>query len=283
MSKFFKEEQTERFKLSEYLEKDESEFIGCIFNDKDRKRRTAYVMDILGDVSLDKKIYETFMTEFQSYGGKYDVRTKPETIKGIYEITDRYPELSSRAIKEIWFTYINDLFEEYSLTDMLGKYIELHGQTDDAVQAFIDFVERKAEEFDAPFKEDAKKLDSYKEEYGETFIERMQRVMQSQHIALDDIEKALPESELVKKDQEQLNDIATRTRCFFGMCLPISTQMTISLASGDGLDDYPDQPAYVVTGGTKFDTTFTKQEFLDSVKKQATDSAAAKPAQYQKK
>lgn len=278
MSKFFKEE-TSSFKLSDYLEKDASTFKGCIFDEESRKKRTEYIMDILGDVSLDEETYEVFMSEFQSFGGRYDVRVKPETIEGIYEITKKYPKLSSKAIEEIWFIYIKDLYEEYSLTDMLGKYIEHHGQTDEAVQAYLDFVERKAIELDASFIEEAKALDTYKEEYGKSFIEQLQYTMRSQHIHLEDILKALPTSELVKKDQEQLSDIAFKTRCFMGMCLPISHQMTISLATGSKLDYYPDQPAYVVSGGKTFDTTFTKQEFLDSIKKQAT----TKPVQYQKK
>lgn len=283
MSKFIKEEQTKEFKLSEYLEQDESAFKGCIFTDEARKKRTKYIMDILGDVSLDEETYKTFMKEFQCFGGRYDVRTKPDTIKGIYEITKNYPELTAEAIDEIWFIYIKDLFETYALTDMLGKIIERDGRTDATIQKYLDFVEKKAIEFDTPFVEDAKKLDIYIEEYGETFVKQMQYVMRSRHISSDNIINSLPESDLIKKDQKQLDDIARMTRIYMGMCLPISEQMIISQASGEGLAYYPEQPAYVISGGKTYDTTFTKQEFLDSIKKQATTSSSKKTVQYQKK
>ena len=271
MSKYFKEEETQEFKLSEYLEKDAAEFKGCIFDESARQRRTKYIMGILGDVALDVDTYKLFIAEFQRYGGRYDVRVKPETIQGVYEITERYPALTAKAIEEIWFVYIKDQFEEYALVDMLEKYIEIHGQTEDALQAYLDFVNRKAEEYDAKFIADAETLDSYKEEYGEDLINELQYLIKSQHISSDEVKKSLPEKELIEKDKQQLGEIATRTRIYMGMCEPISYQMIKCLATKDGIDDYPDQPAYIINGETKVDTTFTKQEFLDSIKKQTED------------
>ena len=66
-----------------------------------------------------------------------------------------------------------------------------------------------------------------------------------------------------------------------GCCHPISYQMIESLAVGDGLDCYPEQPAYLINGTRTIETTFTKQEFLDSIQKRITDKDA--PKQKQKK
>ena len=267
MSKYFKEENLQKFKLSEYLEKDESEFKGCLFTEEPRIARTKYIMEILRDISLDKPTYELFIKQFQCFGGRYDVRTKPDTIKGIYEIQEKYPFLTADAIDEIWFVYIKDLFDTYSLVDVLQKYIDIHGQTDDALKTFIDYVNRKAEEFNIQFEEAAKELESYKEEYDEDLVKHLQYIIKSQHIDVEDIKKSLPSSELIKKDREQLNEISRSTRIFMGMCNPISYQMIERLATGEGLDVYPEKLHYIINSSREIEVTFTKQEFLDSVKK----------------
>ena len=91
----------------------------------------------------------------------------------------------------------------------------------------------------------------------------------------------LPSKELLEKDRQQLIDISTQTRIFMGVCQPISYQMIESLAIGKGLDHYPEQPAYLINGTRKIETTFTKQEFLDSIKKRVASKDI--PKQKQKK
>lgn len=267
MSKYFKEENLQKFKLSEYLEKDESEFKGCLFTEEPRIARTKYIMKILGDISLDESTYELFIKQFQCCGGRYDVRTKPDTIKGIYEIQEKYPFLTAEALDEIWFVYIKDLFDTYSLIDVLQKYIDIHGQTDDALESFIDYVNRKADEFNIQFEEAAKELESLKEIYGEDLIKHLQYIIKRQHIDVEQIKKSLPSSELIEKDKEQLNEISRSTRIFMGVCYPISYQMIECLATGEGVDSYPDTLHYIINSSRKIEATFTKQEFLESVKK----------------
>ena len=267
---YFKKEEMEKHKLSEYLEYQDSDFKYLLCDKGRRIPRTKYLIEILGDVEMDKETYKLFIGQFQSFGGRYDVRTKPETIKGIYDISQKYPFLAKDALDEIWFVYIQDQFEEYALDEMLGKYFELHGKTDDALHAYLDFVDRKAKEYDAMFEEDAESLDKYIEEYGLDFIKHLKYIVKSQHIKASEIEKALPEKELVDKDRQQLIDISTQTRIFMGACYPISYQMIESLATKEGLDYYPEQPAYLINGTRKIETTFTKQEFLDSIQRRLT-------------
>ena len=52
-----------------------------------------------------------------------------------------------------------------------------------------------------------------------------------------------------------------------GMCNPISYQMIERLATGEGLDDYPEKLHYIINSSREIEVTFTKQEFLDSIKK----------------
>ena len=136
MSKYFKEETLHKFKLSEYLEKDESEFKGCLFTEEPRIARTKYIMEILGDISLDKPTYELFIKQFQCFGGRYDVRTKPDTIKGIYEIQEKYPFLTADALDEIQKNgkeyYKNNCIEHtrstFEKSTLTSEYIELYSQ-----------------------------------------------------------------------------------------------------------------------------------------------------------
>jgi len=274
MSKYFKEEKTPELKLSEYLEKEEDEFKGCLFDEKSRKIRTKYLIELLGDITLDLDVYKLFIKQFQTYGGRYDVRTKPETIKDIYGFVKRYPTLTATAIEEIWFIYIKDQFEEYALIDMLEKYIQLHGKKDDTLLSYLDFVDRKAKEFDKRFEAEAKTLESYKTEYGEEFVKHLQYIIKSQHIPAKKIISSLPCKELIIKDKEHLREIATRTRIFMGMCQPISYQMVESLATDEGLDCFPEQPAYLINGETQVEATFTKDDFLASIKKHADEAAS---------
>lgn len=282
MSKFFKEEETQKFLLSEYLKKDSSEFKGCIFDEKSRQRRTKYIMGILGDVSLDEDTYKLFIKQFQSYGGRYDVRVKPETIQGIYEITRKYPSLTADAIDEIWFVYIKDLFEEYSLVDMLEEYIKKHGQTSDALQAYLDFVSERADEHQTKYEADALRADELKDAYSKQFVSHVKALIKRSHYSYDDIKKYLPTPELVATDEKHISDLSARTRIFMGCCEPISYTMLDILLEDDTLDTYPGTPTYYVCTGRQEQATFTKQEFLDSIKKQASTTEDATQKQLKK-
>ena len=97
---YFKKEVSEKHRLSEYLEYNDEDFkfLRC---DKGRRTpRTKYIMEILGDVEMDEETYKLFIGQFQSFGGRYDVRTKKETIKGIYDISTKYPSLAEDALEE---------------------------------------------------------------------------------------------------------------------------------------------------------------------------------------
>lgn len=274
MSKYFKEEETEKRKLSDYLKMDESSFKHHLCEEKYRGPRTRYIMDAIGDVELDAETYKLFISQFQCFGGRYDVRTKKETYQGIYEFLQKYPKLTAAALDEIWFVYIKDQFEEYAHTEMLSKYIELHGETETALEAFLDYVDRKAKEYDAKFLSEAEELEDLKSEYGEDLIKHLQYIIKSQHIKAEEVIKALPGKDLIDKDKAQLSEISRQTGIFMSVCHPISYQMIESIAIGEGLDRYPDRPSYLINGTRKIDTTFTKEEFLGSVKKRAEDSAA---------
>lgn len=271
MREYFKDEQSKKIKLSEYLKMKKSKFKDFTCEEEDRIPRTKYIIEAIGDVELDIETYELFLTQFQCWGGRYDVRTKKETLKGIYDISVKYPFLTKDALEEIWFVYIHDQFEEYHLADALEIFIRYYGMTDKALLTYIEYVDERAKEFDKKFEEEASRLDEYSGEYDEDLIKHLKYIIESQHISSEQIVSSLPSRELIEKDREQLIDISRQTRIFFGACQPISYQMIEILATSGSLDYYPEQPQYVICGTSKVEATFTKQEFLDSAyKKQKT-------------
>lgn len=269
MKTYFKEE-TKKMKLSEYLKLTEFKCFLC--DEKYREPRTRYIMDIIGDAELDEETYKLFLSQFQSCGGRYDVRLKRETIKGIYDISKKYPFLTADALDEIWFVYIQDQFEEYMLDEVLGKYIEIYGKKTETLFKYLDYVDKTAKQFDRQFIKEASKLDKYYTVYDMDLIKRLQYIIKSQHIKADKIISSLPSSELIRRDKAQLTEICIKTRIYMGACEPISYQMIESLATKGELDYYPEQPQYVICGTTKIDATFTKQEFLDSIKEKKQKS-----------
>jgi len=268
MKKYFTEEQKEEYLLSDYLKMKEKDIKSTLCEEEMRLRRTKYLIEILGDVKLDKDLYKKYINCFQSFGGRYSVRTRQDTLKDIYEITRKYNYLTIEAIEEIWFIYIRDLFEEYSIMDILEKYIKVFGKTSEAFELFIQYIEKKSDEQQKRYIEDAKNTDELKEEYSEHFIDHLKGLIVRQHYTYDEIKKYLPSSDLIKKDEEHILEISRKTRIYFGCCNPLSYTMFDSLLAGETLDNYDEVGKYYISFGGHEEVTFTKQEFLDSIKKQ---------------
>lgn len=197
----------------------------------------------------------------------YDVRTKRETFKGIYDISQRFPFLTVDALDEIWYMYISDLFKEYYLEDTLEMFFERFGKEDKTFKLFLSFIDKIAKEHHQKYIDEAHKLDTLTVEYSEKLVSYLKDFIIGQHLCFDEIKKCLPSPEIIKKDEAQLKEIVESTRIYFGACDPISYQMVESLVIGEGLDYYPEQPQYMICGTRKIDTTFTKQEFLESIEK----------------
>lgn len=265
--KYFKEREKEQL-LSEYLQKGQTDFKSCLCSEEKRIARTKYLIEILGDVAFSKEIYQQFIEKFQCFGGRYDVRTKKETIKGIYEITKKYPQFSKEAIDEIWFGYIKDLYDEYDLIGVLDKQFEIYGQKDETFELFTKYVEQAADEQQKKYIAEASKVDELKDEYSKDFVLHIKSLIKRQHYTYDDIKQCLPSTELIKKDEQHLSDISTKTRIFFGCCEPVSYTMVDLLLETKTLDSFPEIPTYYISTGREEQATFTKQEFLESIGRQ---------------
>lgn len=267
MAVYIKEKVAKKLKLSEYQKLDKSKCEYYLCPEKFRAPRTEYIMESIGDVELDEETYELFLQQWQCSGGMYDVRTKRETFKGIYDISQRFPFLTVDALDKIWFRYISDLFKVYYLEDTLEMFFQRMGKEDKTFKLFLSFVDQLAKEHHQKYIDEAHKLETLKLEYSEELISYLEDLIIRQHLSFDEIKKCLPSSEIIKRDEEQLKEIVERARIYFDYCDPISYEMVKSLAIGEGLDYYSEQPQYMICETRKIDTTFTKQEFLESIEK----------------
>ena len=258
MSEYFKKEQKEEKRLSKYLEVAEER----------QKRELEYLIEVLGDVSLDEDMMKLFHQQFHCFGGRYSVRTKPETIKGVYSFTRRFPELSKSAIDEIWFRYIDDTFQKYDMETVLEKYLEMFGKEDESFELFIGYVEKKADQEQEIKKQEAETLDELKEEYGKRFTDHLKSLVIREHKDIEEIKKYLPSAELIQKDEQHILDLSTKTRIYFGCCEPVSYTMFDILVEEKTLDTFTETPTYYISTGRKEQATFTKTEFLESIKKE---------------
>lgn len=273
MSKYFKDE--DEIQLSEYAKESIS---------PEMKKAAKYLMFCLGDVSLSKDIIEAYEDFFSHYSSKYDVKFEGDTIKGLYDFYKKFPRLSHKAFYEISFRYIKDLFEEYSLDAVFEKLIKLYGEVDDAMEMFISYIERKADELQEKYKDDASKLDEYSqiyymEEFSEfyQYISYLKSLVLTQHISVDSILASLAAPELIKQDAKQLSELSRRYRCYMGAGYPVSYLMTKSFAKKEDLSKYGDRPLYYISSSDKLEeATFTTQEFIDSIKQEKAKKLISK-------
>lgn len=269
MSEYFKEREEEKILLSKHkeeIEKDHSKF--CYVYSESTIPEIEYLIKQLGDVEMTRENIAIFCNQFHSLGGRYDVRTDLDTFKGVYEITKRYPNLSKKAIEKIIFIYIKDLFEKYQLVEKLEKFIKMFGETDECFQVFYTYAEKKAEELQKEYDKEALLLNKYKEEYSEQYIEYLKNLIKRKHISKDLIIECLPSADLIKEDEQHKHEISSKTRIYFGSFYPVSYFMTTDLIKGN-INKYPEQPCYYINVLQKeIPTTFTKQEFLESINKQ---------------
>lgn len=256
--KYFKEEQKEKVLLSTYLKELDKE-IDIL--------RIEHLIELFGDIKLEKSEIKTFLDFYTLFGGPYSVRYEDDTLIHMLDFKYMYPELTAKAIEQVSFEYIKDLFEEYSLDELLKDLIDKHGKTDQVFEKYIELVKVIGREYQKQFEMEAKEVESLEDEYGKRLVSYLQSQIKHKHIHKEELLKYLPEKELIQKDEDQLLDFATRSRIHFGLCDPISYKLITEMIKDETLSDYPEEFKYHSSFGKEIPLTFTKSEFLESVKK----------------
>ena len=262
--KYFKERE-EKVLLSTYVK--ELEGKKDIIQDELDYLRGKHILELFGDVELERSLIKEFISTYSKFGGRYSVRSEDETLTSLLEMSITY-DLSSSAIEELQRYYIKDLFDEYSLKKVLQDFIDTYGMTDKAFTEYLELVDKLGELYQEQFIKEAEEVESLKEEYGQGLVDYLKHLILRKHIHKDELLKYLPESELIKKDHEQLLDIATKSRIYFGMCYPKSYTLIEDMTKDETLSDTEEEFYYYVSTSKKqIPLTFTKTEFLESIKK----------------
>lgn len=113
------------------------------------------------------------------------------------------------------------------------------------------------------YDEDALKVSTL-QDYSKHFCSFIESLILRKHYTFDKVTECIPEASLIKRDEAHLLDIEEKTRIFMGACLPVSYIMVDELLKGESLEE---RPAYYASTGLREEATFTKEEFLQSIKK----------------
>lgn len=262
MGKYFINIEQNRLKLSMYKNTD-----NMMMNNSNKNSIIDYLLSILGDVELSEQMFLVIYRQFYCYSGMYNVKTKPETIRGMYNMIQKYSYLSSSAIDELWPKYIDDLFKIYSLDEKLADYIEMYGFNDEAFDQYILYVNKMANILQKEYENDASKVYALKKDYSNNFINYLRMIILREHIKYEKIYKNIPDSSIIYNDEKQLNELSTFFRVHFGVGYPISYKMVKSMAENGNLNDYDEQPEYYLDlNRVSYKATFTKSEFLKKIK-----------------
>lgn len=270
--KYFKIEE-EKISLSTYKKRLEKQIDKkkSLSADKYDIYRIDYLIQLFGDIELEESIIKEFLGLYHTYGGRYSVRSSDETLLDLLEIKKEFPHLTSMAISDLSFYYIRDLFEEYDLKSMLSKMITVMGETDEMFDVYLTYVDKCGKEQQKRYIDLAKELSDHVLSLGyeKGFADHLSYLVRTKHLDSEELLDYLPETELVKKDSEQLQDLSRKTRIYFGVGKPISFELTTEMIKDPKLSDYPEELVYYVRlgdGEKKIPATFTKSEFIESTK-----------------
>lgn len=267
--KYFINEKEKKILISTYQQQLEEKLQNEHHIPQDEKDLSVckYLKELFGDIELDIDIIKVFINCYSSFGGRYFVRSDDDTLKGLLSIKTKYPTLSSKAIDEIGFYYIKDLFDEYQLEDILEKYIKRYHESDQAIEKYLKLVDKVAEKHQKQFDEEAESIDYLEDEYDLRLVKHLKSQIKHKHIHKDILLECLPESELIKKDVDQLSEFSKNTRIYFGMCEPLSYRLITEMTKDKELSTYPEELKYVSSFGQEVPVPFTKSEFIESTKR----------------
>ncbi|MEE3343804.1 MAG: hypothetical protein VZS44_06925 [Bacilli bacterium] len=146
------------------------------------KYTLSLIKEAIGDVELTEEYIKAYIYGFKSFPYKTPYERKIQKIRIIYELT------KDTKMKPEDLSTLIDLYHRGTYSLMFAVIKELIStQTDIKEQLLL----IKSEAFKYG-KEEAKKLDYLKEEYGKEFIEKIQEIVQDECISSDKAIEILP-------------------------------------------------------------------------------------------
>ena len=260
MSKYYYEgEIPSKRNLSGHMHR---QFIGY-----EKLNTMIYLDKKINGIRLSNEMLDIVNQQFHKVAGNYSVMTDIDTIKGMYKFMSENEDLTPAAIDALWPKYIKDLFEEYKLEEKYQELTRIFGKEDSTYCMFLTYVDIKGKELQQKYEQEALKLSELSGQYSEKFIKYLRSLILRKHIQYADILKNLPESTIIAQDESDLRDISIYHRIDFGLCNPISYTMVEELIKNGNLDEFDEQPKYIISTSEKeYPTSFTKSDFLKSIK-----------------
>ena len=78
-----------------------------------KQGRLKRLFDILGDVTISKEFIDAYLSYFNYTKSKRgNLAFTEESLIGMYELSQAYPQLESESIKLIMGEYVKDMFDE---------------------------------------------------------------------------------------------------------------------------------------------------------------------------
>ncbi len=262
MSKYFVDE--EMISLKDYFEK-------CL---PQEEKMVSKLLTYLGDVTISKSLLEIFLNSCYMFSSMHIYEQEDEVICGIYKFCSKFPKLSCESTSFIASHYKKDIFEGHKVDEVLEKIIKGFGICDEAFKIFMMYLSEADRVVSKKYYLQAMLLDSYKDEYFleeydhyANYISFLKARITDEHIDTREVIKYMPCPDLIKKDIEYYAYLNQHHSTRIAPS-PLSFLMTMSLAKGESMDIYGDQPIYYAVGyRDNFDAPFTTQEFMDSIEK----------------
>ena len=284
MEKYFLEEKVEKISLGEYFKEIEEQLdelkkkhscegdwkLESSIRDLSKKYvRVKHIYGSLGDVLITEDLIDVLCGSFDWHNKKYGTTVfKDETIKGMYGISEMFPELSKSALTCISDEYIRDLFDKYYLVESLAVLLRRDGINDATFEKYMCLVQEKAKVEDSKYKNVQWNIRIHYGHYPYQFVRHFEEFVFQHHIEWEQFCESVPSPEIFYKDCIDLKKFSCSTKDCWGSCSPISFQMLEDYLEGDTeLSKFDEQPYYYVSSSSdkKF-STFTKSEFIGSIK-----------------
>jgi len=277
--KYFSEVKKEKLSLKSYFEEIEGEYKSISKKDKssitfeERMTKDLYyklklIYTTLGDVEISKDMIEVFLSMFACTSRYGSIKFKPDTIKTVYDISEKFPELTSLALKEIYEEYIKDLFDEFSLVEVLEYYILKYGKEDKTFEMYMELVLKYADEVEKKYKYEAENLFYGHGEYTFDFVVHFKKFIVQHHITLKRFCDCVPSAEIFFEDQKLLLSLSRKSKDCYVTSLPVTFEMLEDYLDGDEeLSYFKEESTYhISTTGERILAPISKSKFLKAIK-----------------
>lgn len=225
--------------------------------------RLKRLFDILGDVTISKEFIDAYLSYFDYTRSKRgNLLFTEESIIGMYELSQAYPQLESKSIKLIMGEYVKDMFDEVQPLKLFdGMTLR---EMDDSFERFMELLKMTGEKSDVPYKEELSKIASSLSDYGSGFVEYIKKYAVKYHKTFEDIYYSIPSAPVVRKDADIFYEIC-RKELFGPTGYPYSYQMCEFMILFGDVDDFKHPLMYDSSIRGRIESPMTTDEFLKSI------------------